>query len=74
MVLHEGEKVNLRERILNGDSTIGIVGLGYIGFSTAAHYANAGAKVVGVDLDQTKVDSFFSTLFLTLFCIFLLLF
>ena len=58
MVLHEGVDMNLRERILNGDSTIGIVGLGYIGFSTAAHYANAGAKVIGVDLDKTKVDSF----------------
>lgn len=50
--------MSLRENILNGDSTIGVVGLGYIGFSTAAHYANAGAKIIGVDLDKSKVDSF----------------
>ena len=50
--------MRLKEKILNGDATIGVVGLGYIGFSTSAHYANAGANVVGVDLDIKKVNSF----------------
>jgi UDP-N-acetyl-D-glucosamine dehydrogenase len=50
--------MSLKDRIINGDATIGIVGLGYIGFSTAAHYANAGANVIGVDLDKIKVESF----------------
>ncbi len=50
--------MSLKNRIINGDATIGIVGLGYIGFSTAAHYANAGANVIGVDLDKDKVESF----------------
>ena len=50
--------MSLKDRIINGDATIGIVGLGYIGFSTAAHYANAGANVIGVDLDKVKVESF----------------
>jgi UDP-N-acetyl-D-mannosaminuronate dehydrogenase len=38
--------VTLKEEILDGNATIGIVGLGYIGFSTAATFAHEGANVV----------------------------
>jgi nucleotide sugar dehydrogenase len=48
----------MKEKILNGNTTVGVVGLGYIGFSTAAYFANSGANVIGVDIDKYKVDSF----------------
>jgi len=35
---------------------IGVFGLGYIGFSTAVWFSNAGVKVIGTDIDQKKVD------------------
>ena len=37
--------------------TISVVGLGYIGLPTAAVLANAGCKVIGVDINQHAVDT-----------------
>lgn len=34
---------------------IGIFGLGYIGFSSAVWFANAGVEVIGTDIDEEKV-------------------
>ena len=50
--------MTLKDKILEGTAKIGVVGLGYIGFSTAATFANEGANVLGVDVDIHKVDSF----------------
>ena len=36
---------------------IGIIGLGYVGLPLAIQFAKSGAKVLGLDIDQTKVDS-----------------
>jgi UDP-N-acetyl-D-glucosamine dehydrogenase len=36
---------------------VGIVGLGYVGLPLAVAFAAAGADVVGVDLDQRKIDA-----------------
>lgn len=36
---------------------IGVVGLGYVGIVTAAVLANKGNEVVGVDVDQNKIQS-----------------
>ncbi len=36
---------------------ISVLGLGYIGLPTAAIFANRGYQVVGVDVDQNKVDN-----------------
>lgn len=36
--------------------TICIVGLGYVGLPLAIQFARSGTKVVGLDVDQTKVD------------------
>jgi UDP-N-acetyl-D-glucosamine dehydrogenase len=36
---------------------IGIVGLGYVGLPLAVAFAEAGHEVVGLDVDQSKVDS-----------------
>lgn len=38
-------------------NTVGVIGLGYIGLPTAAVLAQAGKRVVGVDLRQSSVDS-----------------
>ncbi len=36
--------------------TIGILGLGYVGLPLALRFAEAGFKVIGFDIDQTKVS------------------
>jgi len=40
-----------------GRSTISVVGLGYVGLSTAVCFASRGFKVLGVDTDQERVKS-----------------
>ncbi len=37
---------------------MGIVGLGYVGLPLAVEFARAGFQVVGIDLQQSKVDQF----------------
>lgn len=39
------------------DRSIGVVGLGYVGLPLVVSFAEAGRVVVGVDLDQRKVDA-----------------
>jgi len=46
----------LEERLQDGDATIGIVGLGYVGLPLAVEYANAGFKTIGIDLDADRVE------------------
>src|SRR5438067_11130079 len=36
--------------------TICVVGLGYVGLPLAIQFARCGAKVTGLDIDQSKVD------------------
>src|ERR671920_1370205 len=36
--------------------TIGIVGLGYVGLPLAVEFAEAGLRVVGIDVNQARVD------------------
>lgn len=38
-------------------AVIGIVGLGYVGLPLALRYAEAGFRVLGIDIDATKVDA-----------------
>ena len=38
-------------------STMGIVGLGYVGLPLAMHFISTGINVVGVDTDVVKIDS-----------------
>jgi len=37
--------------------TVGVIGLGYVGLPLAVAFAQAGCEVVGVDLDQRKVEA-----------------
>ncbi len=49
--------VDLERKIKNRSARIGIVGLGYVGLPLAVEFAQAGFKVVGIDLDGKKVRS-----------------
>jgi len=49
--------VALERKIKNRTARIGIVGLGYVGLPLAVEFAQAGFRVVGIDVDQRKVRS-----------------
>jgi len=48
----------LRERILQKKARVGVLGLGYVGLPLAVEFARAGFDVVGIDVQQSKVDQF----------------
>lgn len=48
----------LRERILQKKARVGVLGLGYVGLPLAVEFARAGFDVVGIDIQQSKVDQF----------------
>ncbi len=45
------------EKIKDGTAVIGVVGLGYVGLPLMIGYAARGFKVIGYDIDQSKIDS-----------------
>ena len=45
----------LRRRIEDRDAVIGVIGLGYVGLPVAVAFAEAGYRVVGIDLREEKV-------------------
>lgn len=45
------------DRIRAKEITVGIVGLGYVGFPLALVFAEAGVKVIGFDIDQSKISA-----------------
>ncbi|MBV8708316.1 MAG: nucleotide sugar dehydrogenase [Acidobacteriaceae bacterium] len=48
----------LRERILQKRARVGVLGLGYVGLPLAVEFARAGFDVVGIDVQQSKIDQF----------------
>ena len=48
----------LRERISTRKARVGVLGLGYVGLPLAVEFARAGFDVVGIDIQQAKVDHF----------------
>ena len=48
----------LRERIVTKTARVGVLGLGYVGLPLAVEFAHAGFDVVGIDVQQSKVDQF----------------
>ena len=46
----------LAEKIRNRTARVGIVGLGYVGLPLAVEFGKAGFSVVGIDLQQSKVE------------------
>ncbi|GHD73342.1 nucleotide sugar dehydrogenase [Vogesella fluminis] len=50
-------KQNFLSRIQDKSAVIGIVGLGYVGLPLMLRFAEVGYKVLGFDIDGSKVDS-----------------
>ena len=48
---------NLLSRIKDKSAVIGIVGLGYVGLPLTLRFSEVGFRVIGFDIDQTKVDA-----------------
>ncbi len=48
---------DLEQKLKNKTAVIGIVGLGYVGLPLALAFAQAGFRVVGVDMQQKRVDA-----------------
>ncbi|MCF7805431.1 MAG: nucleotide sugar dehydrogenase [Candidatus Marinimicrobia bacterium] len=48
--------MTFEERIQNHDITLGVVGLGYVGLPLAVDFASAGFKVIGIDIDDSKIE------------------
>ncbi len=49
--------MNLDKKLDDKSAIIGVVGLGYVGLPLAVAFAEAGFKVIGFDMQPTKVDS-----------------
>jgi UDP-N-acetyl-D-glucosamine dehydrogenase len=47
---------NLKTRLTTRQSTIAIIGLGYVGLPLMLRFQNVGFKVLGIDVDTTKID------------------
>ncbi len=50
-------KQTILSKIHDRTAVIGLVGLGYVGLPLAVEFGKAGFKVIGVDVDQRKVDA-----------------
>ena len=46
----------LIEKLSSREAVIGVIGMGYVGQPLALRYAQLGYKVLGLDIDQDKVD------------------
>jgi UDP-N-acetyl-D-glucosamine dehydrogenase len=47
--------MDLKQKITNKQATIGIVGLGYVGLPLLIEFAKKDFKIIGFDIDETKV-------------------
>ena len=49
------QTMNLKDKILNKEATICIIGLGYVGLPHAVAFATTGFRVIGLDLSERRV-------------------
>ena len=49
--------MSLIDKINDKSAKVGVIGLGYVGLPLAIEFTNAGYKVIGIDIDQQKVDT-----------------
>ena len=47
----------LQAKIQQKTAVIGIIGLGYVGLPLAVEFGEAGFSIIGIDVDQRKVDA-----------------
>ena len=52
----ENLKECLIKKLLEKDAVIGIIGLGFVGLPLSLCFAKSGYKVLGIDIDNKKVD------------------
>jgi len=57
MNLLELNDVEIRRAIRSGSITVAVYGQGYVGLSIAAAWLWAGARVIGVDVDERRVEA-----------------
>ncbi|RLG57820.1 MAG: hypothetical protein DRN83_00805 [Hadesarchaea archaeon] len=50
-------KKSIKEQLKSGEKKVGIWGLGYIGYSSMAHFAKNGVKCLGTDIVEEKVNA-----------------
>lgn len=53
----EEQENQLTHRLLERSAVVGIVGLGYVGLPLMLRYASVGYRVLGIDIDDQKVNS-----------------
>jgi UDP-N-acetyl-D-glucosamine dehydrogenase len=46
----------LKDRVVNREATIGVIGLGYVGLPLVLRFGEVGFRVMGFDVDASKVD------------------
>jgi len=49
--------MTLNEKIASREAVIGIIGLGYVGLPLTVAFAEAGFRVIGIDVDGRKVEA-----------------
>ena len=49
--------MTLHQKIQDNSAVIGVIGLGYVGLPLLRAFNAAGFKVIGFDVDQTKIDA-----------------
>ncbi|MFL3028003.1 MAG: nucleotide sugar dehydrogenase [Candidatus Neomarinimicrobiota bacterium] len=49
--------MSLKNKIINKEAHIGVIGLGYVGLPLAVEFSKAEFKVTGIDIDDSKVTS-----------------
>ena len=57
LLIVRGNVSNLEQKLKDKTATIGVVGLGYVGLPLALAFAEAGLKVIGVDMQKERVES-----------------
>lgn len=50
--------MSIYQKIVNGEEKISLVGLGYVGMPIAIEFAKRGVKVIGYDLNETKINTY----------------
>ena len=49
--------MDLNQKIDNRSAKIGVIGLGYVGLPLAIEFVKAGFNVIGIDIDEKKINS-----------------
>lgn len=50
--------MNLYKEIINNEEAVSLIGLGYVGMPIAVEFAKRGIKVIGFDLNATKIETY----------------